>query len=239
MSGKGCEVNTGDLWGETGVHAVMQPKNRPSGVRAAIVAVKSGNADGAKGGRKWDRKRPAYSHTQRISIVPVARTCAAQCLEELEEPSTYAREAHDCHGLSLKAVEPSRAHVPWKSARAERETHDWRAGCGRAARPVRREERRKPMRRSYPYQDLADIQTGLGQRGSVLECGSPLPLCCSADVANPLEPSRATPNPTRKSARGGAFESEGQLFQFFWAESPVAQSAGLQPCVNLIGANAA
>ena len=28
---------------------------------------------------------------------------------------------------------------------------DWRAGCGRPARPVRREGRLKPMRRPYPY----------------------------------------------------------------------------------------
>ncbi len=52
MSGKGSAVNTGDLSGQTGVHAALQPKNRPAGVRAAIVAQKSGNADGAKGGRK-------------------------------------------------------------------------------------------------------------------------------------------------------------------------------------------
>ncbi len=46
MSGKGCDVNTGDL-----------PRQMPdlwasAGVRAAIVARKSGNSDGAKGGRK-------------------------------------------------------------------------------------------------------------------------------------------------------------------------------------------
>ncbi|MGB6220589.1 hypothetical protein, partial [Haloferula sp.] len=31
------------------------------------------------------------------------------------------------------------------------QTTDWRAGCGRSACPVRRGERRKPMRRSYLY----------------------------------------------------------------------------------------
>ena len=30
-------------------------------------------------------------------------------------------------------------------------TTDWRAGCGRSARPVRREGRRNPMRRPNPY----------------------------------------------------------------------------------------
>ena len=33
-------------------------------------------------------------------------------------------------------------------------TTDWRAGCGRSARPVRREGSRNPMRLAYPYQTL-------------------------------------------------------------------------------------
>lgn len=54
MSGKGSDVNTGDLSGQNGVHAAKQPKNRPAGVRVAIVAGKPVNAGGAKGGRKAD-----------------------------------------------------------------------------------------------------------------------------------------------------------------------------------------
>ena len=46
MSGKGGDVNTGDLSGQ----AVARPTS--AGVRTAIVAAKSGNSDGAKGGRK-------------------------------------------------------------------------------------------------------------------------------------------------------------------------------------------
>lgn len=45
MSGKGRDVNTGDL-------PEQEIERFPAGVRAAIVAEKSGNADGAKGGRK-------------------------------------------------------------------------------------------------------------------------------------------------------------------------------------------
>jgi len=45
------KVKTGDLSGQSGVHSAKQPKNRPAGVRALIVAKKSGNADGAKEGR--------------------------------------------------------------------------------------------------------------------------------------------------------------------------------------------
>jgi len=44
-SGRGRDVNTGDLPGQTAVRP-------PAGVRAAIVAKKPGNAGGAKGGRK-------------------------------------------------------------------------------------------------------------------------------------------------------------------------------------------
>ena len=47
MVGKGGVVNTGDLSGQ-------DVARRPAEVRTAIVAVKSGNSDGAKGGRKGD-----------------------------------------------------------------------------------------------------------------------------------------------------------------------------------------
>ena len=47
MSGKGSAVNTGDLPGQ-------EAARPPAEVRAAIVALKPGNAGGAKGGRKAD-----------------------------------------------------------------------------------------------------------------------------------------------------------------------------------------
>ena len=47
MSGKGSAVNIGDLSGQ-------DVERHPAEVRAAIVALKSGNVDGAKGGRKVD-----------------------------------------------------------------------------------------------------------------------------------------------------------------------------------------
>jgi RNA-directed DNA polymerase len=47
MSGQGSAVNIGDLPGQ-------EVAKHPAEVRAAIVARKSGNADGAKGGRKVD-----------------------------------------------------------------------------------------------------------------------------------------------------------------------------------------
>jgi hypothetical protein len=40
----------------------------------------------------------------------------------------------------------------------EAETTDRRAGCGRSARPVRREGWRKPMRYPYPYSVFRDLK---------------------------------------------------------------------------------
>ena len=119
MSGKGCDVNTGDLSGQKGVHAAKRPKSRPAGVRAAIVAKKSGNADGAKGGRKWDGKQaanpPESAHRLPLWLEHARRKCLGK-----PKKSTYAREEHICHGLSLKCVETRGAFVPWTPARVER-----------------------------------------------------------------------------------------------------------------------
>jgi RNA-directed DNA polymerase len=52
-SGKDGVVNAGDLWAED-----LRATGESTGVRAAIVATKSGNADGAKGGRKANASSP-------------------------------------------------------------------------------------------------------------------------------------------------------------------------------------
>ena len=52
-SGKEGVVNAGDLWAED-----LRATGESTGVRAAIVATKSGNADGAKGGRKANSSSP-------------------------------------------------------------------------------------------------------------------------------------------------------------------------------------
>ena len=46
-------------------------------------------------------------------------------------------------------------------------TLDWRAGCGRSARPVRREGARNPMRAPYPYLSpgqASEASAALGRR---------------------------------------------------------------------------
>ena len=57
MSGKGGVVNTGDLPGQ-------DVERHPAEVRAAIVVSKSGNADGAKGGRKTEPSSEGPSEDQ-------------------------------------------------------------------------------------------------------------------------------------------------------------------------------
>jgi len=48
-------VKQGDLWGNRTVFtSLVAPKSRPAGVRASIVAMKRGNARGAKGRREMD-----------------------------------------------------------------------------------------------------------------------------------------------------------------------------------------
>ena len=49
-------------------------------------------------------------------------------------------------------VEACTIPVRWAISPLVGKTTDWRAGCGRSARPVRREGRPKPIGFPYPYQ---------------------------------------------------------------------------------------
>jgi hypothetical protein len=44
--------------------------------------------------------------------------------------------------------------MPWPVSPLAGKTTDWRAVCGRSARPVRREGASKPIGASYPYHAL-------------------------------------------------------------------------------------
>lgn len=57
LVGEGRAVNTGDLPGP-------ESAGFPARVRAAIVASKSGNSDGANGGRKGDPKQAHILHPE-------------------------------------------------------------------------------------------------------------------------------------------------------------------------------
>jgi RNA-directed DNA polymerase len=73
MSGKGGVVNTGDLFEQV----VERPTQR--GVRAAIVATKSGNSDGAKGGRKVEPSNEGQSEAHSAQV-PAADKQAEEAL---------------------------------------------------------------------------------------------------------------------------------------------------------------
>ena len=86
-SGKDDAVNAGDLLGED-----VRVSERPAEVRVAIVALKSGNADGAKGDRKANASSEGPSEEPSISklrsagnvfdISPKVEASKLQCLND-------------------------------------------------------------------------------------------------------------------------------------------------------------
>ena len=102
MSGKASGVNTGDL-------LEQEIERFPAGVRAAIVAKKSGNSDGAKGGRKPDeREHQRFSTNTSLTALKWAngrrekllragseRTCSGAVIQhtgaERDEPALRQR----------------------------------------------------------------------------------------------------------------------------------------------------
>ena len=120
-------------------------------VRAVIVVMKRGNSRGAKGGRKWRRGRnspvPPVS-----SIAPVARTARPESLGGGSPAAMWRTSNGDRVAYPEPRGAASSRHPAQRPARAEpANCHDWRAGCGRSARPVRREGWGNPMPHPYLY----------------------------------------------------------------------------------------
>jgi hypothetical protein len=159
MSGKGSAVNTGDLSGQETVRSL-------AGVRAVIVAMKPSNAGGAKGGRKVRRSDVWRGHNIGVSALR-----AKQAKDKISCLKTRCWLA-----LGAKVMEPSRQgdilSDLLRAAKSGREARkglsqtntNWRAGCGKIASPVRRGERRNPMRRSYLYLGLSPVSVSQGHR---------------------------------------------------------------------------
>ena len=95
MSGKASGVNTGDL-------PEQEIERFPAGVRAAIVALKSGNSEGAKGGRKADeREHQRFSTNTSLTALKWAngrrekllRTeCKQTCSEDVKQNTGAERD---------------------------------------------------------------------------------------------------------------------------------------------------
>lgn len=135
MSGKGGAVNTGDLLGQ-------EAARLPAGVRAAIVAMKPGNAGGAKGGRKVRPSDVLRGHNI---------GCSAHRANQTKDRTSCLNTGRWL-AIGAKVFGPSEQGVVLSdllhAAKSGRETRNglsqtnpnWRAGCGRTASPVRRGE---------------------------------------------------------------------------------------------------
>jgi hypothetical protein len=148
------------LSGET---CAAPASSRPgTGVRALIVALKPGNAGGAKGGRKVEMERAERSK-QGTGLVPAwlyltgkadapARSYAARSIQEMQMLRAFARRSgergetlalYTSHGVEACAF------VVYGPLGPNGETTNWRAVCGRTARTVRREGAARVA--PYPY----------------------------------------------------------------------------------------
>ena len=137
MSGKANGVNTGGL-------PVQEIERFPAEVRADVVAKKSGNADGAKEGRKADeREHQRFSTNTSLTALKwangrrdkILRTeCERTCSGDVKQNTWDERD------------EPASRHPPSESDGEASNgrvgtTGNWRAGCGKTASPVRWEGR--------------------------------------------------------------------------------------------------
>jgi hypothetical protein len=127
----------------------MAPKSRRVEVRAPIRAERQGNACGAKGGRKAEAEERGRCYKSRNRLLLGARTPAAK--------SARTRIGKLLACATGRQTSGGESWPPCVAAcvLVERQNADWRAGCGRSACPVRREGRRKPMRRPYPLSKKA------------------------------------------------------------------------------------
>ena len=132
-SGKDDVVNAGELPGEEAARC-------PAAVRAAIVAMKSGNSDGAKGGRKWKCQQRSVLVIKVSPIALRARTTRLNNLKGANQADVVTRITSSTRHLSR--IEKRRLGIRQGNPQGKsRLNHNWRAGCGRSASPVRWEGR--------------------------------------------------------------------------------------------------
>jgi hypothetical protein len=137
-----------------GCEQVIESHDHHAGVRALIVAMKPGNAGGAKGCRKVETRCRDRTDRQRQKSQGHKPGVNAP-----ERPSLRAQRSHHRFGRSgcwrpstrgskaanlmpsLTAMGCSACRKPMKphASPLEGKTTNWRAGCGRSASPVRRE----------------------------------------------------------------------------------------------------
>ena len=139
MSGKECTREDGRP------ARVGHSKECLAEVRTIIRAKKRGNARGAKDGRKAELRTDRKNYTIRNRLLrELEHRSLTKAVLKVGAQLRRQLVIIDGGGSALfalyRAIRPRR-----------RQTADWRAVCGRSARTVRREGRRKPMRCPYLY----------------------------------------------------------------------------------------
>ena len=112
--------------GTSGVHGAQRPKSRPMGVRASVVAVKRVMTVERRDAGRWkdDRRNTGQTKPARVP---------ARANQRWNTPSAY--DLARTEGLAgILGDEREMPLLP-----LAREPTDWKAGCGKSARPVWRE----------------------------------------------------------------------------------------------------
>ena len=126
------------------------------GVRALIVAWKPGNSGGAKGCREVDEVRPLRTGRRAQYLDGSNARMASSPYDSI---STGRRRGASClrpytgwkNWFFVNSGQRPTAFSETTGKSCFRSNTDWKAGCGRSARPVWREGGPKPIGPPYPY----------------------------------------------------------------------------------------
>ncbi len=125
------------------------PEEPPDGSQSVRSSVETGNDRGAKGRRKVAAQGPGTATTNRrqwrqrlnksAPTAPREGRLARWVRAERRWPQLTTGESADRRGLRRVGRRPWRRHTAGCGPSYDYAPTDWRAGCGRSARPVRRE----------------------------------------------------------------------------------------------------
>ena len=120
MSGKGSDVNTGGLPGQ-------EVERLPAEVRAAIVAQKSGNADGAKGGRKVEPSSEGHGEAKSSGVSATSMQGEEDLWQRCKaERGVWSEKMLMALERGIKGAERSRDRQPKGCPKGERsESNVW------------------------------------------------------------------------------------------------------------------
>src|SRR5262249_51750759 len=121
-----------------------------AGVRALIVAVKPGNAGERRGAGRW--RREGRSMRKETGDIALGLKPPERVSTLMRARRTAGLDNTDADGANQAgAFKLAGDAMTWTVSPLRGKTTDWRARCGRSARPVRREGASKPIDAPYPY----------------------------------------------------------------------------------------